>query len=219
MLALATPGLGDAGALLRQHLLAIGTPVALQERHGEPACLHLQEQLEDRVPEAGVQLVPVPVRMLQVEGLGAHEQGGWQGLGGTSTSSRRMFPWPAAMRRLRIADMGPTGDVGDILREEVLVPPQPLPPSLFVGTESFDLEHADRDWNKLNPRFRNTVLQLFLKMEARGFPMALLEGYRSVPIARRCWRRRAPASPRPGVARASIGPVSPQTSRPCATTA
>jgi peptidoglycan L-alanyl-D-glutamate endopeptidase CwlK len=76
-------------------------------------------------------------------------------------------------------DMGPTDAVGNVLGEEILVPPQPLPPSMFIGTESFDLEHADRDWNKLNPGFRNTVLQLFVKMEARGYQMALLEGFRS----------------------------------------
>ena len=76
-------------------------------------------------------------------------------------------------------DMGPTGSVGAILHEEVLVPPQPLPPSMFIGTGSFDLEHADRDWGKLDAHFRNTVLQLFVKMEARGYKMALLEGFRS----------------------------------------
>jgi peptidoglycan LD-endopeptidase CwlK len=76
-------------------------------------------------------------------------------------------------------DMGPTGSVGAILHEEILVPPQPLPPSMFIGTGSFDLEHADRDWSKLDAHFRNTVLQLFAKMEGRGYKMALLEGYRS----------------------------------------
>ena len=76
-------------------------------------------------------------------------------------------------------DMGPTDSVGGILREETLVPPQPLPPSLFFGTESFDLEHADRDWSKLDAGFKNTVLQLFGRMESRGYQMALLEGFRS----------------------------------------
>lgn len=76
-------------------------------------------------------------------------------------------------------DMGPTGSVGVILREEILVPPQALPPAMFIGTECFDLEHADRDWSKLDAGFRNTVLQLFAKMEARGYRMALLEGVRS----------------------------------------
>ncbi len=76
-------------------------------------------------------------------------------------------------------DMGPTDSVGDILREEILVPPQPLPPALFIGTASFDLEHADRDWSKLDAGFRNTILQLFSRMESRGYQMALLEGFRS----------------------------------------
>ena len=76
-------------------------------------------------------------------------------------------------------DRGPTDTVGVVLREEVLVPPQPLPPTMFFGTESFDLQHADRDWGKLDARFRNSVLQLFAKMEARGYRMALLEGARS----------------------------------------
>jgi peptidoglycan L-alanyl-D-glutamate endopeptidase CwlK len=76
-------------------------------------------------------------------------------------------------------DMGPTATVSNVLGEEVLVPPQPLPPSMFIGTECFDLEHADRDWSKLDGRFRNAILQLFVKMEVRGYKMALLEGYRS----------------------------------------
>lgn len=76
-------------------------------------------------------------------------------------------------------DLGPTDDVGVVLREEILVPPQPLPPSVFIGTECFDLEHADRDWSKLDAGFRNSVLQLFARMETRGYRMALLEGSRS----------------------------------------
>lgn len=60
-----------------------------------------------------------------------------------------------------------------------LAPPPPLPPALFVSSERTDLAGADRDWNKLDPNFLQPVLQLFARMEARGYPLALLEGYRS----------------------------------------
>jgi peptidoglycan L-alanyl-D-glutamate endopeptidase CwlK len=50
---------------------------------------------------------------------------------------------------------------------------------MFASVERPALEFADRDWRKLNPAFMQTVLQLFSRMEARGYPLALLEGYRS----------------------------------------
>ena len=60
-----------------------------------------------------------------------------------------------------------------------LIPPPPLPPSIFIGTERGNLETADRDWNKLEPAFMQTLLEIFARMEARGYPLALVEGYRS----------------------------------------
>ena len=65
------------------------------------------------------------------------------------------------------------------LNPERLVPPPALPPSLFVGSERPALETADRDWEKLNPRFTQPVLQVLLRLQERGYPFALLEGYRS----------------------------------------
>jgi peptidoglycan L-alanyl-D-glutamate endopeptidase CwlK len=65
------------------------------------------------------------------------------------------------------------------LNPEKLVVPQALPPSMFINTERPDLVTADRNWGRLNPAFTQTVLLVLARMEARGYPMALLEGYRS----------------------------------------
>lgn len=65
------------------------------------------------------------------------------------------------------------------LNPEKLVVPPALPPSMFINVERPDLETADRDWQRLNPAFTQTVLLVFARMEARGYPLALLEGYRS----------------------------------------
>jgi peptidoglycan LD-endopeptidase CwlK len=54
-----------------------------------------------------------------------------------------------------------------------------LPPSIFSGAGRPGLEMADRDWNRLNPDFVQSVLKVFTRMEARGYPLVLLEGYRS----------------------------------------
>lgn len=63
--------------------------------------------------------------------------------------------------------------------DEKLVPPPPLPPSIFLGSNRPALESADRDWAKLQPVFRQTLLVLLARMSARGYDFALLEGYRS----------------------------------------
>lgn len=65
------------------------------------------------------------------------------------------------------------------LADEKLVPPPPLPPSVFLGSERLALESADRDWSKLQPTFRQTLLLLLARMSTRGYDFALLEGYRS----------------------------------------
>lgn len=65
------------------------------------------------------------------------------------------------------------------LVDEKLVPPPPLPPSIFLGSERFALESADRDWSKLQPAFRQTLLLLLARMSTRGYEFTLLEGYRS----------------------------------------
>lgn len=75
--------------------------------------------------------------------------------------------------------IGPQSEVAARLGEEKLVPPPDLPPSLFTGTERPNLESADRDWRRLDAGFSQVILKLFAKLEQRGYPMALLEGYRS----------------------------------------
>ncbi|WP_234004503.1 M15 family metallopeptidase [Chromobacterium vaccinii] len=69
------------------------------------------------------------------------------------------------------------------LLEEKLVPPPPLPPSAFVDAVAekpqLALDKADRDWARMDPAFVQDVLRVMERMKARGFPMVLLEGYRS----------------------------------------
>ncbi|WP_241499268.1 M15 family metallopeptidase [Chromobacterium sphagni] len=69
------------------------------------------------------------------------------------------------------------------LLEEKLVPPPPLPPEAFIDAvaekPSLALDKADRDWSKMDPAFVQDVLRVMEKMKARGFPMVLLEGFRS----------------------------------------
>lgn len=63
--------------------------------------------------------------------------------------------------------------------DEKLVPPPALPPSIFIGSDRPSLETADRDWSKLQPVFRQTLLSLLARLSARGYDFVLLEGYRS----------------------------------------
>lgn len=67
------------------------------------------------------------------------------------------------------------------LQEEQLAPPPPLPPEAFRDaiSEQPRLNRADRSWDKLDAVFVQTVLRLMARLEARGYPMTLLEGYRS----------------------------------------
>jgi peptidoglycan L-alanyl-D-glutamate endopeptidase CwlK len=65
------------------------------------------------------------------------------------------------------------------LDPERLVPPPPLPTVMFLGSDIPGLETADRNWNRLDPVFMQRALLVFARMEARGYQMALLEGYRS----------------------------------------
>ena len=68
-----------------------------------------------------------------------------------------------------------------VLEEEVLVPPPPLPPEAFTDAvaQSPSLGSANREWGLLNPQFVQRVLHVMRKLEERGYPMTLLEGYRS----------------------------------------
>jgi peptidoglycan L-alanyl-D-glutamate endopeptidase CwlK len=65
------------------------------------------------------------------------------------------------------------------LRTEKLVPPPPMPPSLFINTVRPELETANRDWNRFDPGFMQRALLVFERVHARGYPIVLLEGYRS----------------------------------------
>jgi peptidoglycan L-alanyl-D-glutamate endopeptidase CwlK len=89
----------------------------------------------------------------------------------------------AFARRYALAPLGGAmageAQAGLRLNQEVLAPPPPPPPSVFTGIQMFDLETADRDWSHLDPNFAQVVYRLLARMDARGFPMALLEGYRS----------------------------------------
>jgi peptidoglycan LD-endopeptidase CwlK len=80
---------------------------------------------------------------------------------------------------LSATDMERQKHIQAALNPEALVPPPPLPPSTFIGTERPGLETANRDWSRLDPNFMNLALRVFARMEARGYPLALLEGYRS----------------------------------------
>ncbi len=83
-------------------------------------------------------------------------------------------------------------DFGDVRNEQLahllageqLVPPPPLPPSVFVTAEVEVvrplLASADRRWDLMDPAFVQRVLLAFKIMrDEHGYDMALLEGYRS----------------------------------------
>ncbi|NHQ88538.1 M15 family metallopeptidase [Iodobacter sp. HSC-16F04] len=67
--------------------------------------------------------------------------------------------------------------------EARLEPPPALPPEVFISAAAAaarpGLATANRDWSQLDPQFVQTVLQIMKKMTERGYPLALLEGYRS----------------------------------------
>ena len=69
--------------------------------------------------------------------------------------------------------------VGGRLTGERLVPPPDLPPSFFRNAERPELVELDRNWNHLNPEFAQAVLRMMKRMEGKGRPLALLEGFRS----------------------------------------
>jgi peptidoglycan LD-endopeptidase CwlK len=74
-----------------------------------------------------------------------------------------------------------TADIRALLEGDALVPPPALPPAVFVELEQQRpaLASADRDWVKLQPEFRIRLLKLFKILKEKGYPLALLEGYRS----------------------------------------
>jgi peptidoglycan L-alanyl-D-glutamate endopeptidase CwlK len=79
---------------------------------------------------------------------------------------------------LQASEFNRLENIQSALNPEALAPP-PLPPAVFAGTGRPGLEAADRDWAKLNRDFAKLALLVFARTEARGYPFALLEGYRS----------------------------------------
>lgn len=74
--------------------------------------------------------------------------------------------------------------VSALLQGEQLVPPPPLPPASFltdeVQAERPRIQFASRDWALLDADFRQRLLLSFRIMEREhGYPMVMLEGYRS----------------------------------------
>ncbi|MDR3391959.1 MAG: M15 family metallopeptidase [Sulfuriferula sp.] len=74
--------------------------------------------------------------------------------------------------------------VTELLQGELLVPPAPLPPEMFVTEEVLQIRpalvDASRDWQLLDSDFSQRILLVFKIMKERyGYDMAMLEGYRS----------------------------------------
>jgi peptidoglycan LD-endopeptidase CwlK len=74
--------------------------------------------------------------------------------------------------------------VASLLRGEQLVPPPPVPPDWFTTREVEQarplIRTASRQWELLDPEFRQRLLVIFKIMrEQHGYDMVLLEGYRS----------------------------------------
>ena len=74
--------------------------------------------------------------------------------------------------------------VAALLHGEHLVPPPPLPPAVFMTAEVEAwrpmARHASRQWELLDPDFRQRLLLVFkLVRERHGYDMVLVEGYRS----------------------------------------
>jgi peptidoglycan L-alanyl-D-glutamate endopeptidase CwlK len=82
-------------------------------------------------------------------------------------------------------DLSQTSDpvVLALLKGEQLAPPPPIAPEAFMTPEVAatrrDLAGASREWASLDADFRQRLLTVFHLMEKKGYPMALLEGYRS----------------------------------------
>lgn len=65
------------------------------------------------------------------------------------------------------------------LRADRLVPPSELSPDRYVIRGYGDVATADRKWAKLDPNFRQAVLRLIKAVEAAGYGLQMIEGYRS----------------------------------------
>lgn len=74
--------------------------------------------------------------------------------------------------------------IGELLRGERLIPPQPLPPEVFATAEVMrikpEIVKADRRWPQLDADLQQRVLAVYRVMrEQYGYEMVLTEGYRS----------------------------------------
>lgn len=74
--------------------------------------------------------------------------------------------------------------VADLLKGELLVPPTPLPPTVFTTQEVMQirpmLDGASRNWQLLNHDFMQRLLLIFKIMKQKhGYDMVIVEGYRS----------------------------------------
>jgi peptidoglycan L-alanyl-D-glutamate endopeptidase CwlK len=92
----------------------------------------------------------------------------------TFSMAHRRQPEPVQQRTFQQSE-----HIRSALSLEKLVPPPPLPPTAFVDRQHPGLEKLDRDWGRMDGEFVQQVLKLRSRMEARGYPLALVEGYRS----------------------------------------
>lgn len=105
--------------------------------------------------------------------------GGMLAVGASVIGAVLMLSESIVPEPLLALEMDRQAHIQGALNPERLVPPPTLPPSLFVGSERPALESADRDWGRLNPAFTQSVLRVLARLEERGYPFVLLEGYRS----------------------------------------
>jgi len=92
----------------------------------------------------------------------------------TLSMARRRHSVPVLPRTFQQSEQ-----IRSALSMEKLVPPPPLPPDAFVDRQHPGLEKLDRDWGRMDGEFVQQVLKLRARMQARGYLMALVEGYRS----------------------------------------
>ncbi len=90
----------------------------------------------------------------------ANRQLGWGFAGGDSSTDTR---------------------IGRLLLGDELVPPPSLPPEAFALAEAQMpmIASANRDWDKLDGRFKGRLIQLLSDIQGAGYPFVVIEGYRS----------------------------------------
>lgn len=135
-------------------------------------------------PDAGTSRPPRPRRPLRAS------RWHWWCLGGTLAVApvAMLLGWSAwhdvPLQALPESPESANTQVTLLLQGEHLVPPPPLPPSLFLTAEVVAqqplLAQADRRWDQMDAAFVQAVLRVFQTMKREhGYDMALLEGWRS----------------------------------------